>query len=95
MTTHTARNAIGRCESPPPPLTCVVAEPLPLLPPPVQPDAESHQDDPAGPPDPGDEGGLLHHVGDLLRDAVVPVSPEHDHFPEVLPWREREKGAVC
>lgn len=48
-------------------LTCIVAEPLPLFPPPVQPSAEAHQDDPAGPSQAGDEGRLLHHV----RDAVV------------------------
>lgn len=47
--------------------TCIVAEPLPFFSPPVQPGAEAHQDDPAGPSQTGDEGRLLHHV----RDAVV------------------------
>lgn len=64
-------------------LTCVVAQALPLLPPPVEPDAEAHQDDPAGAADAGDERRLFHHVGDLLRDAVVPVSVDY-HVPELF-----------
>lgn len=64
-------------------LTCVVAQALPLLPAPVEPDAEAHEDDPAGAPDSGDEGGLLDHVGDLLRDAVVAVAVD-DHVLEGL-----------
>lgn len=63
--------------------TCVVAQTLSLLSPPVEPDAEAHQNDPAGPTDARDEGRLLHDVRDLLRDAVVPVSA-HDHVPEVF-----------
>ena len=66
-------------------LTCVVAQALPLLSSPVEPDAEAHEDDPAGPSDAGDESRLLHHVGDLLRDAVVPVAA-HNHVPEVLAY---------
>ena len=64
-------------------LTCVVAQALSLLPPPVQPNAEAHEDDPAGPSDAGNEGWLLDHVCDLLRDAVV-LAPRHNHVPEVL-----------
>lgn len=72
-------------------LTCIVAEPLPLLPPPVQPDTEAHEDHPAGPSDPRYERWLLHHVCDLLRDAVVPV-PTYDHVTEVLTWGGRDRG---
>lgn len=72
--------------------TCVVAETLSLLSPPVEPDAEAHQNDPTCPSDARDEGGLLHHVRDLLRDAVVPA---HDHIPEVFTYmnthKQREK----
>lgn len=62
-------------------LTCIVAQALSLLPPPVDPDADAHEDDPAGAADPGDERRLLHHIGDLLGDAVVPV-PVDDHVPK-------------
>lgn len=63
--------------------TCVIAETLSLLSPPVEPDAEAHQNDPTCPSDARDEGRLLHHVRDLLRDAVVPA---HDHIPEVFTY---------
>lgn len=53
--------------------TCIVAEPLPFFSPPVQPGAEAHQDDPAGPSQTGDEGRLLHHI----RDAVVALWARH------------------
>lgn len=62
-------------------LTCVVAEALPLLPPTVQPGAEAHEDDPAGPSQPSDEGRLLHHVG----DAVVALRPRH-HITQLCTW---------
>lgn len=64
-------------------LTCVVAQTLSLLSPPVEPDAEAHEDDPAGPSNTGDEGRLFHHISDLLCDAVVPVSM-YNHIPELL-----------
>lgn len=63
--------------------TCVIAKPLSLLPPPVEPDAEAHQNDPAGPADARDEGRLFHHIRDLLSDAVIPA---HDHIPEVFTY---------
>lgn len=44
----------------------VVAQLLPLLSAAVNPDAEAHEDDPAGSADACDESRLLHHVGDLL-----------------------------
>lgn len=44
----------------------VVAQLLPLLSSAVNPDAEAHEDDPAGPADACDESRLLDHVGDLL-----------------------------
>lgn len=69
-------------------LTCVVAQTLPLLPPPVQPDAEAHEDDPAGSADAGNKSRLFHHIGDLLRDAVVPVSVYY-HVPELFTCREQ------
>ncbi len=74
--------------------TCIIAETLSLLSPPVEPDAEAHQNDPAGPSDARDEGRLLHHVRDLLRDAVVPA---HDHIPEVFTYMDthpQEKNAI-
>lgn len=81
---HKSRTSVwmctGVCEIS---LTCVVAQALSLLSPPVEPDAEAHEDDPAGPSDPGDEGRLFHHISDLLCDAVVPVSV-YDHVPEFL-----------
>ena len=49
------------------------AEAAPLLAVAVQPDAEHHEDDPAGGADAGDEGRLLDHVGDLLRQRVLEV----------------------
>lgn len=72
--------------------TCVVAQALSLLPPPVEPDAEAHEDDPAGSSDTGDKSRLLHHISDLLRDAVIPVSM-HNHVPELLTWGHRDKQA--
>ena len=44
----------------------VVAQLLPLLSSAVNPDAEAHEDDPAGPANACDESRLLDHVGDLL-----------------------------
>lgn len=64
-------------------LTCIVAQTLSLLPPPVQPDAEAHEDDPAGPPNTGDKSRLFHHICDLLCDAVVPVSM-YNHIPKLF-----------
>lgn len=64
-------------------LTCVVAQALPLLSPPVEPDAEAHEDDPASTANTGDKSGLLHHVSDLLCDAVVPVSM-YDYISKFL-----------
>lgn len=49
----------------------VVAQLLPLLASTVDPDAEAHEDDPAGPADACDECRLLHHVGDLLSQTHV------------------------
>lgn len=43
-----------------------MAQLLPLLASAVNPDAEAHEDDPAGSADPRDERRLLDHVGDLL-----------------------------
>lgn len=43
-----------------------MAQLLPLLPSAVNPHAEAHEDDPAGPADARDESRLLDHVGDLL-----------------------------
>lgn len=69
-------------------LTCIVAQTLSLLPPPVQPDAETHEDDPAGSANAGNKSWLFHHIGDLLRDAVVSVSM-YDHIPELFTCREQ------
>ena len=46
-----------------------MAQLLPLLPTAVDPDAEAHEDYPAGSTDACDERRLLHHVRDLLRQA--------------------------
>lgn len=43
-----------------------MAQLLPLLSSAVNPDAEAHEDDPAGPADACDESRLLDHVSDLL-----------------------------
>lgn len=64
-------------------LTCVVAQALSLLSPPVEPDAEAHEDDPAGPSNTGNKSRLFHHISDLLCDAVVPVSM-YNYVPELL-----------
>lgn len=50
-----------------------MAQLLPLLAPAVDPDAEAHEDDPAGSADARDERRLLDHVGDLLgqTDAAL------------------------
>lgn len=61
--------------------TCVVAETLPLFSPPVQPGAEAHEDDPAGPSQTCDEGRLLHHVW----DAVVALRSCH-YVPQFCTW---------
>lgn len=74
-------------------LTCVVAQALSLLSPPVKPDAESHEDDPAGPSNTGDKGRLFHHISDLFCDAVVPVSM-YNHIPKLFTWRHGDKQAI-
>lgn len=71
-------------------LTCIVAQALSLLSPPVDPDADAHEDDPAGATDPGDESRLLHHIGDLLGDAVVPV-PVNDHIAKLFAFKSQER----
>lgn len=68
-------------------LTCIVAESLPLFSPPVHPSTEAHEDDPAGPPQSGNEGRLLHHVW----DAVVVVRPRH-YVPQFCTWGEKKTG---
>lgn len=76
-------------------LTGVITETLSLLPPPVQPDAKTHEDDPACTADAGDESRLLDHVRDLLGDAVVLV-PGHDYFSEVPSYRHTDTHVdVC
>lgn len=51
---------------------CVAAgEAVPLFAVSIQPDAEDHEDDPAGGADARDEGRLLDHVRDLLRQGVL------------------------
>lgn len=51
---------------------CVAAgEAVPLLAVSIQPDAEDHEDDPAGSADARDEGRLLDHIRDLLRQGVL------------------------
>lgn len=49
----------------------VVAQLLPLLAAAVDPDAEAHEDDPAGAANACDERRLLDHVGDLLCQTHV------------------------
>lgn len=71
-------------------LTCVVAQTLSLLSPPVEPDAEAHEDDPAGASNTGDKRRLLHNISDLLCDAVVPVSM-YNHVPKLLTWGHKGK----
>lgn len=70
-------------------LTCVVAQALSLLSPPVEPDAEAHEDDPAGPSDTRYKSRLFHHISDLFGDAVVPVSMD-DHVPKLFTWGHRD-----
>lgn len=53
----------------------VVAQLLPLLTPAVDPDAEAHEDDPAGPANASDERRLLDHVSDLLSQAHAALLP--------------------
>lgn len=48
-----------------------MAQLLPLFASAVDPDAEAHEDDPAGPTDACDERRLLHHIGDLLGQTHV------------------------
>ena len=74
-------------------LTCVVAQALSLLSPPVQPDAEAHEDDPAGPSNASNKSWLLHHIRDLFCDAVVPVSV-YNHIPKLFTWGHRDKQAT-
>lgn len=74
-------------------LTCIVAEALSLLSPPVEPDAEAHEDDPAGPSNTGDKSRLFDHVSDLFGDAVVPVSM-YNHIPKLFTWRHRDRQAM-
>lgn len=49
----------------------VVAQLLPLLAPAVDPDAEAHEDDPAGPTDSCNKRWLLDHVGDLFCQTDI------------------------
>lgn len=49
----------------------VVAQLLPLLAAAVDPDAEAHEDDPAGATNACNERRLLDHVGDLLRQTHI------------------------
>lgn len=44
-------------------------QPISLLAVPIEPDAEDHEDDPAGRPEARDERRLLYHVGNLLSEA--------------------------
>lgn len=64
--------------------TCIVAESLPLFPPPVQPGTETHEDNPAGPSQTSDEGRLLHHVW----DAIVALRSRH-YVPQFCTWGHR------
>lgn len=64
-------------------LTCVVTQALSLLSPPVEPDAEAHENNPAGSSNTGDKSRLFHHISDLLCDAVIPVSM-YNHIPELF-----------
>lgn len=57
------------------------AQAAPLLAVAVQPDAKHHEDDPTRRPNPGDEGRLLYHVGDLLRERVFWVQDGLSHLP--------------
>lgn len=52
-------------------LTSVIAEPLPLLPAPVQPDAETHQNYPTCTTDASYKGRLFDNISDLFSYAVV------------------------
>lgn len=72
-------------------LTCIVAQALSLLSPPVEPDTKAHEDDPARPSDASNEGRLFHHIRDLLRDAVVPVSVDY-HVPKFLTWEHKDEA---
>lgn len=64
-------------------LTCIVAQTLSLLPSPVQPDAEAHEDYPTGPSNTSNKSRLFDHVRYLFCDAVVPVSM-YDHIPKLF-----------
>lgn len=64
-------------------LTCVVAQALSLLSPPVEPDAEAHEDDPTGASNTSNKSRLFHHISDLFCDAVIPVSM-YNHIPKFL-----------
>lgn len=61
-----------------------MAQLLPLLASTVDPDAEAHEDDPAGPADACDECRLLDHVGDLLSQTPVAFL-----VAASVPWRRR------
>lgn len=64
--------------------TCIVAQSLPLFSPPVQPGAEAHENNPAGPSQTSDEGWLLHHIW----DAIVALRSGH-YVLQFCTWRQR------
>lgn len=70
--------------------TCIVAQTLSLLSPPVEPDAEAHKDDPTGPSNTGNKSRLFDHISDLFCDAVVPVSM-YNHVPKFFTCRHKDE----
>lgn len=64
-------------------LTCIVAQTLSLLSPPVKPDAEAHENDPTSASNTGNESRLLYYISYLFCDAVVPVSM-YNYVSELL-----------
>lgn len=59
-------------------LTSIVTESLSLLSSPIQPDAKTHQNYPAGTTNSSYKGWLLHNISDLLSYAVIVFS--NDNF---------------
>lgn len=76
---------------------CIAAgEAVPLLPVSVQPDAEDHEDDPAGGSYPRYEGRLLDHIWDLLGQGVL-LAHSLGHSPRCIwgwghDWRSAGLG---
>lgn len=79
-----------------------MAQLLPLLAPAVDPDAEPHEDDPAGSADACDECRLLDHISDLLSQtyaallavlagATVASAAWHGGLFSWQLWRERKQ----